>query len=69
MPCGRSYRSRRSESKADFWNPTGTVALTVDVLARPAPDAPLATHRAVMLAVQMKEGTIIRDFNAAVMAA
>jgi multidrug efflux pump len=37
--------------------------LTVDVLSRRAPQGELTPHRAVLVAVQMKEGSIISRFN------
>ena len=39
------------------------IPFKVDVVERNRPGGPLETHRAVMVAVEMKEGQIIKDFN------
>ena len=45
------------------------IPFKVDVFQREKPEAPLREHRAVMVAVEMKVGNIIGDFNRAVQVA
>lgn len=45
---------------------TDPIPFRCDVLARPTPAAPLAPRRATLLAVEMKAGGVIGDFDAAV---